>query len=123
VTPESQNSGVRSEILTEHVPVTTVTAELEVFRWQRVLRQAITADTKHRTLRCGVCYHDRLTVITRSQQRKEVKSEGKAHTPKSDTEKVRRSQKKEVKFRVSPFFVVTKCYSYSKIEGVNCSSA
>jgi hypothetical protein len=68
-------------VLTERLPVATgynginihdfrdnnrlgieVTAELEVFPWKRVLRQTLTADTKFRTLRGGVCYYGLSTV-------------------------------------------------------------
>jgi hypothetical protein len=34
---------------------TLVTAEQEVFPWKRVLKQTVTADTKYKILRGGVC--------------------------------------------------------------------
>jgi hypothetical protein len=46
-----------------------VTAELEAFPWQRVVRQTVSAVRKYRNLRGGVCYHGCLTVINRSSRK------------------------------------------------------
>jgi hypothetical protein len=51
-----------------------VTVQLEVFPWQRVLRQTVTQDAESRTLRGGIGNHGRLTAITRSQQNSETTS-------------------------------------------------
>jgi hypothetical protein len=71
-----------------------------------VLRHTVTADTKYRTVRGGVCYHGHLTVITRSQQRIEKqRTEVRTRSQKKSEEKYvkRKSQRKKAEVRSEVF--------------------